>query len=181
MSKKNSNNTCQSLGDENTIFFEELYSKYFNKLCVYLLSFTSDKNIIHDVVQDSFLYLWHNRKKIVITTSVNSYLYRMAYNKLMDSFRKNTKKNEELLLYHKTFLDETIEVEDDLYEERLNKLNKCIGQLPKKCKDVFSHKKINGLKSKQIAINFDISIKTVEAHITKAYILLRACLKSEMK
>ena len=181
ITNKNLNDIHESLRAGDPVFFEELYSSYFEKLCAYLLNFTSDRNAIRDVVQDSFLYLWHNRKKVVITTSINSYLYRMAYNKLMDSFRKNSKKNDAILLYHKTFVDEAIQIEDDIHEERLNKLNKCIGHLPKKCKDVFCNKKIKGLKSKQIAINLNISIKTVEAHITKAYILLRACLNTETK
>ncbi|MDO5978365.1 RNA polymerase sigma-70 factor [Flavivirga sp. MEBiC05379] len=169
----------ESLRAGDPVFFEELYSNYFEKLCVYLMSFTSDKNIIHDVVQDSFLYLWANRKKVVITTSMNGYLYRMVYNKLMDSFRKSTKKNDILLSYHKTFLDEVVQVERDVNEERLGKLNQCIEKLPKRCKDVFYQKKIKGIRSKEIASNLDISIKTVEAHMTKAYVLLRGCLKSE--
>ncbi|AUP80520.1 RNA polymerase sigma factor [Flavivirga eckloniae] len=179
MGDKKSNNIHKSLRDGGTPFFEELYSDHFEKLCVYLLNFTSDKHVINDVVQDSFLYLWTHRKKILITDSIKSYLYRMAYNKLMDFFRKNTKRKDVLLSYHKTILDEVIQNENDVKEERLKKLDKCIELLPKKCKDVFYNKKIKGLKSKEVAINLNISIKTVEAHITKAYILIRRCLKQE--
>tara|TARA_R110002049_G_scaffold306093_3_gene503990 strand:+ start:10121 stop:10675 length:555 start_codon:yes stop_codon:yes gene_type:complete len=179
MEDNNSNNIQGSLRNVDTTFFEELYSNYFEKLCVYLLNFTSDREVVSDIVQDSFLYLWSNRKKIVITDSIKSYLYKMAYNKLMDFFRKNNRKNDSLLSYHKTLLDEVMEIENDTTEERLNKLDECIGLLPKKCKDVFYNKKIKGLKSKHIASNLNISIKTVEAHITKAYVLLRGCLKQE--
>ncbi|WP_368378389.1 sigma factor-like helix-turn-helix DNA-binding protein [Polaribacter sp. Q13] len=50
-------------------------------------------------------------------------------------------------------------------------------KLPKRCKVVFYNKKFKGEKSKEIATNLDISIKTVEAHLTKAYVILRDCLK----
>ncbi|QVY65004.1 RNA polymerase sigma factor [Polaribacter sp. Q13] len=117
------NSFHNSIKDIDESSFHELYSYYFKILCVYLLSFTSDKDVIYDVVQDSFLYLWTNRKKIVITTSVKAYLYRMVYNRLMDNYRKNSKRNATLLEYHKTYLDEAIQVDDSLTEERLLKLD----------------------------------------------------------
>ena len=104
----------------------------------------------------------------------------MVYNKLMDSFRKSSKKNDVLVSYHKTFLDEIVQEEDkseDGNESKLSKLNQCIDQLPKRCKNVFRNKKIKGLSNKEIASNFNISIKTVEAHMTKAYVFLRTCIK----
>ena len=46
---------------------------------------------------------------------------------------------------------------------------------------MFYNKKFKGEKSKEIATNLDISIKTVEAHLTKAYVILRDCLKLKKK
>ena len=141
-----------------------------------MLNYTSDKNLIHDIVQDSFMYLWTNKKKIKINTSLNSYLYRMTYNKLMDHFRKKSKVDADLMGYYKSIVDSIEETDSSLKEEKLTLLDKCIEDLPKRCKNVFYSKKIKGLKSKEIATDLNISVKTVEAHITKAYVLLRACL-----
>ncbi|MCK0132655.1 RNA polymerase sigma-70 factor [Flavobacteriaceae bacterium F08102] len=183
MKDKKLNTNCELLRKGDLSFFEKLYSNYFEKLCIYLLNFTSDKNSINDAVQDSFLYLWDNRKRIVITSSINSYLYKMAYNRLMDTLRKNAKKNAVLLSCHKVILDEIIAEEEQTNdrEEKLKLLEQCIDKLPKRCKVIFRKKKLEGQKNKQIALTLDISIKTVEAHTTKAYIFLRKCFKQDRK
>ena len=52
-------------------------------------------------------------------------------------------------------------------------MNSLIHDLPEKTKMIFCLKKINGLTNKEIAKHNGISLKTVEAHITKAFKLLR--------
>jgi DNA-directed RNA polymerase specialized sigma subunit, sigma24 homolog len=73
-------------------FFETLYITYFEKLCAYALNYISDKEAIQDLVQDVFINLWTHRKKIIITTSLNSYMYKIVYNKIMDAHRNAKKK-----------------------------------------------------------------------------------------
>ena len=100
----------------------------------------------------------------------------MVYYRLMDAYRKNKRQHLVLKEYHKTLLNETLDEEDFDNETLLKKLDDCIEQLPKRCKAVFYEKKVTGLKNKQIADTFKISIKTVEAHVTKAYVYLKNCL-----
>lgn len=50
---------------------------------------------------------------------------------------------------------------------------KSIRQLPPKCQEVFMMNKINGLTYREIAEDLDISVKTVENQIGKAYRILR--------
>ena len=159
--------------------FNKLFENYYEKLCIYTLNFTSDKDLIQDIVQDSFITLWTNRKKIDITTSLKSYLYRIAYNKLMDSYRSNKKKDNMLLSYYNTTINQVIDNLDDNEDyktARINKLNQCIAELPERCRKVFLAKKIKGLKYTEVSKELNISIKTVEGHVTKAYGLIRSCM-----
>ena len=59
--------------------YERLYNYYFEELCLYALKFTPDRDLIQDVVQDTFVDIWSNRKKLTIRTSMKSYLYRIVY------------------------------------------------------------------------------------------------------
>ena len=161
-------------GDER--FFEGLYVAYFEKLCIYSLNYISDKNAIQDVVQDVFVDLWSNRKEIVITTSLNSYLYKIVYYKIMDVHRSAKKKSDLLTSYYKEAIDFVIELDEDYKTERLKKLANCIEELPEKCKKVFIAKKITKLKNEQITEELNISIKTIEGHITKAFKFIRNCM-----
>ena len=56
-------------------------------------------------------------------------------------------------------------------------MNSLIRDLPEKTKKIFCLKKINGLTNKEIAKHNKISLKTVEAHVTKAFKLLREKVK----
>lgn len=127
-------------------------------------------------MQDTFLDLWTNRKKITITTSINSYLYGVVYNKIMDFYRNKKRRDESLTLYYNKALNDIEDNSEDYKEQKLKKLELCIEELPKRCKKVFYAKKIVGLKSQQIAEESGISLKTVEGHITKAYKLLKDCM-----
>ena len=178
---KSSATVLESLkkGDENA--FEQLYVKHYENLCAYALNYASDKSLIQDVVQDCFLTLWKKRKSLVVNTSLKSYLYRMVYNKLMDSYRKKAKKDKMLLSYYNIAINQVVEKmdEDEHYKsERLKLLNDCINNLPKRCKEVFIAKKIKGLKHQSISEQLNISIKTIEGHVTRALSLLKACFKT---
>lgn len=129
-----------------------------------------------DVVQDTFLYIWSNRKKIVISSSLNSYLYRVVHNKLMDNYRQKKRMDEKLLSYYTEAINKVVTSDESYIEERIKQLDKCMNELPKRCRKVFYEKKINGLRTKQIAANMDISIKTIEGHVTRAFKLLKICL-----
>jgi RNA polymerase sigma-70 factor (family 1) len=177
MSKKRDfDSDIVSFKNGNEQFFEALYISYFEKLCVYSLNYISDQDAIKDLVQDVFVVLWTNRKKTVITTSLNSYLYKMVYYKIMDVHRSTKKKNALLSSFHKDALDFVIESDEDYIAERLKKLENCIEELPEKCKKVFIAKKITNLKNEQITEELNISIKTIEGHITKAFKFIRNCM-----
>lgn len=157
--------------------FERLYRYYYSKLSAYALNYTNDKHTAENAVQDIFLALWKNRKRTVITTSIKSYLYRMVYNRLIDEYRKNKTRNKKLLDYYYIALQKSIDVDDAYQDKRIKLLNDCIDKLPEKCRITFKEKKFSNKKHLQISKELNVSIKTVEAHMTKAYKLLKECLK----
>lgn len=155
--------------------FESLYKEHYEKLCVFLLNYISDKDKIEDIVQDTFINFWSKRDKITITSSTKNYLYRSAYNKLIDSFREEKKKEDMISSYYNTAVLLADSLDDFQKELRLEKLNNCLEQLPTRCKEVFVSSKITGKKYQEIADDLEISLKTVEGHITKAYKLIKSC------
>jgi len=142
------------------------------------LNYTSDREVAQDVVQETFMDIWSKREKLVITTSINSYLYKVVYYKIMESYRKKKRSDEKLLSYYDESLRKVIESDESYKEALMDKLDICMEELPKRCKKVFFEKKIRGLKSQDIAINLDISLKTIEGHITRAYKFLKDCMRT---
>ena len=70
--------------------------------------------------------------------------------------------------------DEGLEI-----KELNNDLDKALSLLPPKCKQVFLMSRVDGLKYQQIADVMDISIKTVEAQMSKALKIFKNNLKRE--
>ena len=176
MDFKNIHIVQKALRKGDSLFFQKMYANYYEPLCIYSMNYGSNRIEAEDIVQETFLYIWSNRKKIIISTSLNSYLYRVVYNKRMDTFRQKKHKDEKLMAYYNEALNRVISTDESYKEERLNQLEKCMEELPKRCRKAFYDKKIEGLLTKQIAKNMDISIKTVEGHITRAFKLLKVCL-----
>ena len=70
---------------------------------------------------------------------------------------------------------------DTLLERKIAIITKGITRLPPKCKETFLLSKKDGLTNIEIAEYMNISIKTVEGHLTKAYNLLRNSISDQLK
>lgn len=156
--------------------FEEVYKAYYEKLGHFLLNYSQDQAKIEDVVQDTFITLWRKRKNINIQTSLNSYLYRMAYNKLMDVYRASERTDSFLNEYYHTAVLRAEKKKEDEESERKQKLRECLQTLPKRCKEVFTKSKFTGVSNQELADELEVSIKTIEKHITQGYKLLKKCM-----
>ena len=69
-------------------------------------------------------------------------------------------------------LEQLTSNENDL-SDKLKMMNLKIESLPSRTKEIFCLSKQNGLSNVEISEILDISLKTVEGHITKAFKLLR--------
>jgi len=173
--KKSSNNFSNDSVDEK--MFKRIYYENYNDLCVFLLNYTNDRDLIKDIVQETFLKIWNSRHKISISTSLKNYLRKSVYNNFIDNYRIQKKRNFLLEAYYKDIVDEHFETDTDIINEMIDTLNMCIDKLPKKCKEVLILSKIKGFKFKELSKKLKISKKTIEGHTTRAYAFLKDCLK----
>lgn len=153
--------------------FAYLMDTYYKKLCVYAGSLTKDIYTGQDIVQNVFLRIWEQRHKLKVEYSISNYLYRSVYNEFIDQFRRNkllTALEEE----HIKQLNTIVQDEDPTEIARLIELvNIEIQNLPPKCKSVFTMGKLEGLTYNEIAEYQNISVRTVEMHIGKAFEIIR--------
>jgi len=124
--------------------------------------------------------IWNNRFKLKEDFVVKSYLYKSVYNEFIDQYRKN----KEVLKLDKKYIDALAEVVEEEDEISLNKLvtivKREIENLPPKCKQIFLLSKEEGLTNVEIAEYLNVSIKSVEAHITKAFAILRSAIGNKI-
>ncbi|MNK15556.1 ECF RNA polymerase sigma factor SigL [compost metagenome] len=159
-------------GDESAL--KSIYINYYQKLCVYILNFTTDRNLVEDIVQDTFLRLWNKRETLRTDGSLNAYLYKVTYNNFIDNYRKTKRLDDELENIRLASLAELLDDDhEEVFRKRLQTVNDAIAQLPARCKEIFLMNKEKGMRYQQIADELEISVKTVENQIGKALQVIR--------
>ncbi len=157
--------------------FRQLYFSYFQPLFIFAKKFVNEE-LAKDFVQDCFYYLWQNRQKIEITTSLSAYLFSIIKNRCFKYLKEEKKRS-----YQQTDLGLKLKEEElafFIYSEKSilefdikDRIRNTIDQLPGKCREVFEESRFKGLSNKEIASLHQISVKAVEKHISKALKLFR--------
>ncbi|RTE54302.1 RNA polymerase sigma-70 factor [Arenibacter aquaticus] len=166
------------LGDEKA--YDLLMDSYYQNLCTYAQSLCHDHSMAEDIVQNVFVTIWTNRKNINPKLSVKSYLYKSVYNEFINQYRKN---KPVIYLEKKYFeaIDLVADIEPEELDGLINLMNAEIENLPSKCREIFLMNKKEGLTHTEISEYLNISIKTVEGHITRAFKILTEKLGSKVE
>jgi RNA polymerase sigma-70 factor (ECF subfamily) len=165
----NDEELMQEIKAGNMLAFDELYRKYSRRLHKFSYSMIKSTEDAENIIQDVFLNLWLNREKVEKSASVRYYIFTIAYNSAISVIRKKIK-DSNYLEYVKTLQDlvqEPVDLQVE-YRELDEKLNKIIDNLPARQKEVYLLSRIEGLKYSEIAERLNISINTVENHLSRA-------------
>jgi RNA polymerase sigma-70 factor (ECF subfamily) len=154
--------------------FEKLFKDHFAALCGFAMKYISDLDEARGVVHEVFVAVWEKYDSLPAGTNHRGYLYTAVRNRCLNYIRDHKKHvmldrvPEHELMEENTTL-ETSELEKQIYSG--------IESLPEKCREIFELSRLEGLKYAQIAEKLGISVKTVEAQMSKALNVLRAHLK----
>lgn len=162
-------------GEEKAYKF--LLHTFHRKLHAYALTLVNDHSMAQDIVQNVFLKTWKNREKLNPEFSIQSFLYKSVYNEFINSYQQN----KAMMLLQQKYVESMQHIVETTDEESIQRMlaiiNKEIQNLPTKCQQVFILSKKEGLTNIEIAEHLDVSIKTVEAQISKAFKILKEKLK----
>lgn len=153
---------------------DAIFYQYYDMLVNTAWRIVGEEFAAKDIAQDVLAEIWIKRQQINIHSTLGGYLRRAVGNRSIDYLEKHKKMvftgDEDA---RSGLLDEEMPVFSD--ETRLleEKLQKAIEQLPEKCRIVFVMNRFETLSYKQIANELQISIKTVEAQVSKALRILR--------
>ena len=142
----------------------QLFEQHFDPLCRFLACYTSDHMTIEDVVQDVFVNMWEKRNELQIESAKN-YLYVSARNRMLNHFREEKRQNALLEQWVQSEMENKQSEECFNIDEFLQRVDIAVDNLPDKCRQIFNLSKKRNLTYKQIALQLDISIKTVESQM----------------
>lgn len=166
-------------GDQRT--FSGIVNSCWGRFNKFAQIYTSDEEVAKELVQDTFLSLWDNREKLSDDTAFIPFLMVILRNKCLNYLKQKkveTLSIDELsleMIYYRANIH-VIENEAStlLDAEDLHWIiNRAMNQLPDKTKEIFRLSRYEGLSNKEIAEQLNVSIKTIEFHITKSLQHLR--------
>lgn len=157
--------------------FEELFLTYYSPLVEYAYQYV-DEDDAEELVQDLMMHIWEERERLLITTSLKSYLFVSVKNRCLNAIR-NQKYRQRVRAKLYDYLSENQLDDPDFYlvNELGEKITRAINELPENYRTTFEMSRLEGLSNAQIASALDISVKTVEYRITRSLQILRVKLK----
>ena len=167
----------QKIKADDMFAFDALYKKYSKKLFQFAFSIIKSKEETENILQEVFLKLWENRNSVEKDASVKSYIFSIAYNSSITSIRKKIKEIQ-FIEYLKSLQKIHKEDEDSVnvkfeFKELTTQLHNIVNQLPDRQKEVYLLHREFGLKSRDIAEKLNISVNTIENHMSRALKTIR--------
>lgn len=163
--------------------FEKVYKGFFNALYFFAIQYIDKEAEAENLVQETFMALWLNKEGLSCATSasVKSWLYTTLKNKCINHLEKENTKilyNHYQLNINKAHIDILqTDISEVTFIEVEQLLFKALEQMPEQCRKVFELSRFKGMKNKTIADELGITVKAVEANITRALKTLRIHLK----
>lgn len=155
--------------------FEEIFRRYYSALCWYAAGITGSVESAEEIVEELFYVLWKNREQLQVFQSVKSYLYRSVRNEAVQYCEHREVKERYRAAVQTT--NETAYASDPHclmeYKELQVLIEHTLDKLPQRRRQIFKMHRLEGMKYAEIALSLSLSVKTVEAEMTKVLRTLR--------
>jgi RNA polymerase sigma-70 factor (ECF subfamily) len=150
--------------------FRALYYAHSDRIMRYAMMYVHSRETAEELTSDVFLAIWENRKQLKEIIDFDAYLYRIAKYKCLNYLRVERPQiiNSDELPIDLFAFTETTPEDDYINRETIEHVNQAIEQLPPKCKLAFKLVREDGMKYREAADHLNISIKTLEAHLSTA-------------
>lgn len=181
--ERNDHELLLSVCANNEEAFKILFTRYRDRLFVYLLKITKSREASEEMVMDVFLKIWQIREKLNEIEDFPSFIFLVARNKAVDFLRLAAK--DRVL---RDLIWEEIETpsdrlsDDNLIATQLReKIETVIGRLSPQRQIVFRLSREQQLSYGQIASHLRLSKSTVKNHMLDSLQFLRRHLSAHME
>ncbi len=155
--------------------FDELVQAHYERLCNFAFRLLNSREAAEDIVHDVFLQIWRQRDSFEFREPL-AYLYRSVRNRAAGHHRHEMMRTR--VLAELLGPEEPSEPSDSAEQQEARDLAEAVARavesLPRRCRLIFTMSREQGLTYAQIAAALDLSVKTVEAQMNRAFKLLRA-------
>ena len=159
--------------------YTQIINKYKNQLYATILRMTKNPQDAQDLVQESFIKVYHNLGKYDGVGSFSSWIYRVAINHCMDEFRKKRYKMKQVEINEETFVNANHPEVIFLKKEKNRQLERLIATLPEDERMIILLRYVNELSYCEISELVQLSLSNVRTKLHRAKKKMRESVERE--
>ncbi len=152
--------------------FDTLFDACYAPLCAYAAQMVSLHDA-EDTVQNLLMWLWDNRRSVVVKTSLQQYLYTAVRNRCLTLITHEQVRRRVIDAIGVTLEEQSEIPEYGTVEELVARLDSEIDALPESYRVAFQMCRFSGKSYKEIAAELGVSDKTIYYRIRRALEILR--------
>jgi RNA polymerase sigma-70 factor (ECF subfamily) len=163
--------------------FEVVFSLYYPRLVYFAKEYVPHEDA-KGLVQEAFIAFWEKNPSVMSEAQLQSYLYTSVKNNCLmrlrrDKVKKRFEDDAALKIQNQVYFSalEQLDTSVIAFQEIESIIEKTLNGLPERCRDIFILSRFEGKKNQEVAQELNISVKAVEAQITKALQVFREALK----
>ncbi len=146
--------------------FVKIFRQYYANLVHFTARFIPDKSSCEDIVQEAFIRVWTNRKKLETDTSIRSYLISLVQNLALNELRHRKVKMQYQDMNHETILSLSPD-EHMFFSELSDAYETALSKLEPEVRETLMLSRQEKMKYSEIAQRLNISVRTVESRISR--------------
>jgi RNA polymerase sigma-70 factor (ECF subfamily) len=151
--------------------FEQLFRRYYPRLCAFAFGYLQDAAQTEETVQDVFMTLWEQRGRVSVHTSMRAYLYAAVRNRALN---RSARARTEEQWQQQQLSSDAVPASD--YSDVGDRVRAAIAALPPACRNALMLRWQEEMSYGEIAEALSISVKTVENNLARARALMREML-----
>lgn len=132
-----------------------------------------DQAVAEELVQDVLLELWRRREQLAVQGSPQAYLFQATRNRALNHLRHrqvHRRAEPRLVAGEAPAPSASAEIEAGELEAAVRQ---AVDELTPRCREVFELSRVHGFRYAEIAETLGVSVKAVEAQMTRALRTLR--------
>lgn len=178
------------MSDSGNLHTMNLFSRFFQenqeKFLTFAYSYLRNKAEAEDVLMEAMIALWEHRERWEEGSNLHALMLTIIKNRALNHLEHQQirlRAEEDINSHNQRELDLRISTlkacePDQIFNTEIQHIvHKALEQMPEQSRKIFMLSRYQNLPNRQIAEQLNVSLKTVEAHITKTLRILRLELK----
>ena len=161
-------------GDE--ACFDALFRRYYKPLCAYASRFVAVDRA-EELVQDTLMWVWESRDKLLPEMPLKSLLVTIVKNKSLNSVARDTIRSKIIRRLAEQYEAQFDDPDFYLENELADRLAAALRKMPPEFQETFRMHRLEGMTHKEIASALGVSPQTVNYRIGQTVRTLREELK----